>query len=317
MYENPILNRDFADPSIIRADDGWFYAYGTRSYEAGNLTNIQCARSKNLIQWEYLPDALPKKPTWASKTREFWAPFCLHLNQKYLLYFSTELDDGSGMGIGIAVSSTPAGPFVDVGTPLLHGESFTTIDPMVFFDPVSRKNYLYWGSGHAPINVAVMADDCLSLRGFPQAIFKPSTSYQYEALIEGAYVIFHDEWYYLFYSGDNVWEKGRYALMVARSKYPIGPFERLAEATGKADSVILKSNERWDSPGQNSIIIDDMDEIWTVYHAVDMSHRLNDGTSTLRRVMLIDKLIFENGWPKIKNYSPSLSAAAPIFVNTS
>ena len=40
---------------------------------------------------------------------------------------------------------SPAGPFVDMGLPLLLGMGFEYIDPMVFDDPVTGKRLLYWG----------------------------------------------------------------------------------------------------------------------------------------------------------------------------
>ncbi|UOQ73570.1 family 43 glycosylhydrolase [Hymenobacter cellulosilyticus] len=73
-YQNPILNEDFPDPTIIRASDGYYYAYGTQTKYQGQIINMQVARSRDLVQWELLPDALPQKPRWASATQKLWAP---------------------------------------------------------------------------------------------------------------------------------------------------------------------------------------------------------------------------------------------------
>jgi arabinan endo-1,5-alpha-L-arabinosidase len=66
-YRKPVLDRDFPDPDVTRAPNGWYYAYGTESQQAGRLVNIQVARSRDLVRWHYLGDALPKLPSWGNK----------------------------------------------------------------------------------------------------------------------------------------------------------------------------------------------------------------------------------------------------------
>src|SRR5690242_13018396 len=73
-YVNPVLDADFPDPSVIRAPDRFYYAYATQTHRNGQWVNIQTARSADLVHWQYLGDALPVKPSWASKTQDFWAP---------------------------------------------------------------------------------------------------------------------------------------------------------------------------------------------------------------------------------------------------
>src|SRR3954466_15126590 len=73
-YVNPILDHDFPDPAIILAPDGFYYAYATQTCRDDEWTNIQVARSSDLIRWEQLGDALPDKPGWARTTQDFWAP---------------------------------------------------------------------------------------------------------------------------------------------------------------------------------------------------------------------------------------------------
>ena len=49
MYTNPIIDENFPDPTIIRAADGWYYAYGTQTKRAGRIINLQVARSRDLV----------------------------------------------------------------------------------------------------------------------------------------------------------------------------------------------------------------------------------------------------------------------------
>ena len=64
-YVNPVLDADFPDPVVILAPDGYYYAYATQTLREGKWINIQVARSRDLVSWEHLGDALPEKPGWA------------------------------------------------------------------------------------------------------------------------------------------------------------------------------------------------------------------------------------------------------------
>lgn len=313
-YINPVFDRDFPDPTIIRASDGWYYAYATQTIVDNRTMNIQVARSKDLRQWEHLGDALPAKPKWASETQKFWAPHVSQHKDTFYMYYSAEPDTRAGLCLAVATSKSPAGPFTDVGRPLKCGEGFINIDPMAFDDPKTGKRLLYWGSGFQPIKVQEMAEDRISFEPgskpvdliFPNPKAGPE---DYQRLVEGAWVIERNKTYYLFYSGDNCCgDKAHYAVMVARSKSATGPFQTLARATGKPQSVILEQGERWIAPGHNSVIRDAAGQDWTFYHAIDSKNRYIqkiEGDRDVRRVMLMDPVSYRNGWPQIGGGYPS------------
>src|SRR3954468_16293939 len=77
-YVNPVLDADFPDPAVILAPDGFYYAYATQTLRDEQWINIQVARSKDLVHWDHLGDALPEKPSWARQIQDFWAPFVLY-----------------------------------------------------------------------------------------------------------------------------------------------------------------------------------------------------------------------------------------------
>ena len=62
-YQNPVLNRDFPDPTVIAAPDGWYYAYATETMINAQPYNIQVARSEDLVHWMWESDALPAEPS--------------------------------------------------------------------------------------------------------------------------------------------------------------------------------------------------------------------------------------------------------------
>jgi len=102
--------------------------------------------------------------------------------------------------------------------------------------------------------------------------------------------------------------------MVARSRSATGKFETLAQATGKGNSVILEKNAEWLAPGHNSVIRDDDGNDWIFYHAINTKKRnvLRDeaigGDRDVRRVMLIDRLVYKNGWVYATGGTPTLAS---------
>lgn len=312
-FKNPVLDHDFADPMVLRASDGWYYAYATQTPKDGRTLNIQVARSQDLVTWEDLGDALPVKPNWAQKTQNLWAPHVLEDRGTYFMYYSAEPDTRDGLALAVATSSSPAGPFTDKGSPLQKGPGFVNIDPMPFDDPKTGKKLLYWGSGFQPIKVQELAPDRLGFaRGSKPLDILPPSKAPYENLVEGAWVILREGWYYLLYSGDDCCgAKPHYAVLVARSRSATGPFEKLAAVAKRPDSTILVQNERWLGPGHNAVVTDPTGQDWIVYHAIDATNRQIPGTKDVRRPLLIDRLDYEGGWPRVAPGAPS-TASQPV-----
>lgn len=308
-YVNPILDEDFPDPAVIHAPDGYYYAYGTQTLRDGHWINIQVARSADLIRWEQLGDALPEKPVWAQHTQDFWAPSVIFDGSTYFIYYSATPDachhHERAHALAVATSSSPAGPFTDMGTPLLLGVGFEYIDPMAFDDPVTGKHLLYWGSGFQPIKVQELAADRMSFvpDSVPIDLIWPNgKNGSFPRLVEASWVIRHDEHYYLFYSGDNCCgPDAHYGVMVARSESATGPFETLEQAKGVPHSLMLFKSERWLAPGHNCIVTDKAGEVWIIYHAIDVNRprqRQEDEINS-RRILLIDRIQWKDGWPYV------------------
>jgi len=311
-YQNPVLAADFPDPSVLLAPDGYYYAYATQTKRHRQVLNFQVARSRNLVEWEHLGEALPEKPAWAATTQRFWAPdVSHHPDGRYLLYYSAQPNDpADGLCLGVAVAQYPAGPFVDSGAPLLAGDpGFENIDPMRFVEPGTGRQLLFWGSGFGPLRVRELAPDGLGFAPGSEAttIVVPrlaADSAAYGHLIEGSWVHYRAGWYYLFYSGDNCCgPDARYAVLVARARQATGPYETLAQATD-TDGTILVENARWLAPGHNCLVTDAAGQDWLLYHAIDRQQptfdALNAEQGYSRRVMLLDKVTYDaGGWPHV------------------
>lgn len=312
-YANPVIGTDFADPTVLRATDDWYYAYSTEQLTVERMANIQAARSRDLVHWELLPDALPKKPAWAATTRDFWAPGAIEAGGRTYLYFAALHDSRLGMCLGVAVADAPSGPFTPEPKPLrCDGGGFVNIDPMPFDDPATGTPYLYWGSAGSPILVQALAADRVSFApdSDPIEVLSPDADAPYEELVEAPWVVEREGSYYLFYSGDLCCDpyEPEYAVMVARSTSPTGPFERRS-----GNHVLLEASDRWLGPGHNAIVTDAAGGDWIVYHAIDPAQRFQPAIDAVRRPMLIDRLVWAGGWPEMAEEAPTTSPQrAPV-----
>jgi arabinan endo-1,5-alpha-L-arabinosidase len=320
-YSNPVLNQNFADPTVTVAPDGSFYVYGTQTMIEGRSYNIQVARSTDLVDWTWLGDAFPEGVEWAAKGRDYWAPHVLYDadEETYFMYFSAHNDAKKGKCLAVATSNDPLGPFESTGDPLLCGNGYINIDPMAFDDPVTGKRLLYWGSGGQPIRVQELTENRLAfLPGTqPVPVIFPGPDAGYRNLIEGAWVRYRDGFYYIFYSGDNCCgNRANYAVMVARASDPFGPFERRGETDSAGGSVILEANSTWNAPGHNSLVQDSNGDDWIFYHAIErVQPRLSTGIPGVywsRRVLLMDRIRYIAGWPTISGRQPSSVAEVPV-----
>jgi arabinan endo-1,5-alpha-L-arabinosidase len=232
------------------------------------------------------------------------------------MYFSAKpdaarTDSTRGLCLAVATSDRPEGPFTDMGHPLQCGPGFVNIDPMQLDDPTTGQPLLYWGSGFGPIKVQPLAADRVSFapNTSPIPLIQPlRDSARYERLVEGTWVIYRAPWFYLFYSGDACCGRGaHYAVLVARSRSATGPFERLGDATGRPRSSIVESTPSWFAPGHNSVIRDANGDDWMFYHAIDPRNAkgLAAHESNTRRVMLLDRIVYRDGWPQLAEGGPS------------
>jgi arabinan endo-1,5-alpha-L-arabinosidase len=184
---------------------------------------------------------------------------------------------------------------------------------MAYDDPTTGKKLLYWGSGFGPIKVQELGPDRISFASgsSPIDLIQPVKSEdpaEYQRLIEGAWVLKRDGWYYMFYSGDNCCgPKAHYATLIARSRSATGPFETLAAATGAPSSVLLERRGNWVAPGHNSVAEDRSGDHWILYHAVDSRRPRSKPTDDVntRRVMLLDRLVWREGWPRLATGGPT------------
>lgn len=283
-FTNPVINRDFPDPDILRAGD-MYYAYATNS----NGVNIQAARSADLVHWETLPDALPRLPAWAAQDFGFaWAPEVTTFDgEQYVMYHVARFQ--GVQCIGVAVSATSQGPFEPVGDgPLIcQVEQGGSIDPAVFFD--DGAPYLLWKNDGNAINeqtwiyLQSLAPDGLSLLGEPVPLLARDQPWE-GRLIEAPTLWKHDGRYVLFYSA-NDYASSNYAVGYAAADALLGPY------TKPPGNRVLKTDivEGLVGPGGQDIVGWPDGSEWMLYH----------GWIPEGRAMFLAPLVWEDGVPAV------------------
>ncbi len=323
-YNNPVYAPVFADPAVIR-HEGTYYAYATEDYgewkkDDDPLNNISMVvsvpilKSDDLIKWYYAGPAFrgAAKPSWGTAGANVWAPDVVKIGEKFVMYYSLSTWGDPDPGIGIAVADHPAGPWTDRGklfTSLEIGVN-NSIDPAVFYG--DNKLYMIWGSFRGLYGIELTSDG-LGLKDGLEAAknnkvhiagLDTSTSWNGDTY-EGAYVITKDGYYYMFVSSGTCCEgyNSTYNVRVARSQNPLGPYidhnGADMRATNKG-SVVVKGGADFVGVGHNSIAADDGGNMFMLYHGFDRKLSSDKYGVTNRRSLLIDKLIWNDGWPEVE-----------------
>ena len=293
VYRNPVINYSLPDPTVIKADDGYFYLYATE-----DIRNLPIHRSKNLVDWEYVGTAFTERtrPTF-EEGGGLWAPDINKIGDKYVLYYSMSRWGGEWTcGIGCATADKPEGPFTD------HGKMFRSneinvqncIDPFYIED--GGKKYLFWGS-FSGIYGAELSEDGLSLKEGAPLQQVAGTAY------EGTYIHKKDGHYYFFASIGTCCEglNSTYTTVVGRSENLFGPYvdKNGGRMLDNKHEVLIHKNNSFVGAGHNSeIVSDNAGNDWFFYHAV--STKQPDG-----RVLMMDKIEWKDGWPSVEGSSPS------------
>jgi arabinan endo-1,5-alpha-L-arabinosidase len=323
-YQNPVSRTfadTYADPSVIRGADGWWWAYGTTDpLREGESTRhvIPMAKSRNLVDWTYVGDAFTEAtlPSWADTSRgaALWAPDVEFVDGRYRMYYvvteTTVTGEPNDNAIGMATSSSPGGPWTDSGAPVVGprrggggepGNFLWTFDPEVVTDPADGSEHIFYGSyyggiWHARLNAAGTQAES----GAVQVAI--------DNKFEGAYVTRRGGYWYLFASTANccAGPTTGYSVQVGRSTSLTGPFldkegVPLTASRAGGTPTLYQNGNAWIGAGHNTLATDDAGQDWILYHAIDRADPYLTGTAGINeRPMLIDRLDWVNGWPQVR-----------------
>ena len=206
-----------ADPEVRQMPDGRVYVYGSRD-EPGNAW---CSRSYNVLsssdlvnwnveQFSFATDEPGKQVDYTD--RILYAPDCIYHDGKYYLYYCLA---GGGDDEGVAVSSSPYGPFKN-GKVM---EGAKGIDPSVFIDDDGQA-YLYWGQGYA--KGAKLSKDIFSIE---VSVHDSLLTYETHFFNEGSSVRKRNGIYYFVYGSHSQHGESNCATLdYATSTSPLGPY---------------------------------------------------------------------------------------------
>ncbi len=315
-YDNAVsdsFSDTFADPSVIRGRDGWWYAYATSDpLKAGDQPGaMHMARTRDWSSWEYLGTVFDagNRPSWATPNAGLWAPDIRYVAGRYVLYFTvtdTTLNPGGDSAIGVATAPTPAGPWTATGAPAVPprpapgGGFLWTFDPAGFTDAAGQR-YLYYGSYFGGLWVTRMSADGLTPVG-------TATQVAVDNRYEGSYVVRHGDFYYLMGSAANccAGPTTGYSVFAGRSRSPLGPFVD-AEGTSLLTSrvggttVLTQNGNRFVGAGHHAVVTDAEGRDFIGYHAIDRTNPWLTTTFGInRRPMLLDRLDWVDGWPRTR-----------------
>jgi len=304
QYSNPVIDESLPDPTVIKAADGYYYLYATE-----NIPNVPIYRSDNLVDWRRVGTAFTDntRPQMVPNGR-IWAPDINYINGKYVMYYSKSTWGGEWeCGIGVATADRPQGPFTDVGKLFISSEIGVqnSIDPF-YIEEEDGSKYLFWGSFRGIYGIQ-LSDDGLSLKPGAEKVQIAGT------LTEGTYIYKKGGYYYLFGSAGTCCEglNSTYRVVVARSENLMGPYVNKTGRPALENNfmLVLQKSNKVVGPGHNSEIVqDDAGQYWMLYHGFDAADPEGG------RKVYLDQIIWDkDGWPTIRNRTPSVTANAPLF----
>ena len=314
-YRNPILPDYHADPEILYSNlTKKYYIYSTTDgYPGWGGWTFNVFSSTDLINWTDEGQVLDVKSDQVKWARgNAWAPAAIEVKQKdgsykYYLYFSA--DAGNRKEIGVAVSDSPTGPFVDAGAPIVsdspvgHGQQ---IDVDVFQDPKSKKYYLYWGNGY--MAGAEMTSDLMGIKKETIQVMTPEGgSLQTWKFREAPYVFYRKGTYYFLWSVDDTGSPN-YHVCYGTAKSPLGPIQVAKDPT------ILKQVPELEIYGtaHNSVLqIPGKDEWYIVYHRINKHFIDRDKGPGVHREVCIDRMTFDKKG-NIIPVTPTLNGPEPL-----
>jgi GH43 family beta-xylosidase len=274
-YRNPVHPGYFADPFVMRVDEG-YVAIGTGGVVDGRAFEV--LTSPDLVSWSSAGGALVLPDV---EGTDYWAPEVAELEGRYHLFYSVGTGD-AGHHLRVAVADDPTGPYVDQGVDLTPDERFA-IDPSPFRAPDGQwylsfaRDVLVGERVGTMLAVARRAPTLDRLVGEPVDVLRPTADWQiYQRdramygsrydwhTLEGPFVVHRGGRYWCFYSAGS-WLEPSYAVGWAVSDHPLGPWS----SPENAEPLMRTVPDHVIGPGHNSITTTPGGADVVVYHAWD------------------------------------------------
>jgi beta-xylosidase len=286
---NPLVRDCYtADPAPMVASDGRLYVYcghdecfedkpGYEGKYGFNITEWLCYSTEDMVTWT--DHGVIMEPTdFSWSIGEAWASQVMEYEGKYYFFVSTQCGDPNCKAVGVAVSDTPTGPFVDaIGRPLITDDMtdngprgwWNDFDPTIMVDDDGTP-WLCWGNGTCFL--APLKHNLIELDG-------PITVLPMENYVEGPWLYKRGEHYYNVYASmGNMLETISYAMAPSVE----GPWTFAGELLG----------EQKDSFTTHPGIIDYKGKSYLFYHGTSLSLD-GYGPATGRRSICFTEIYYD------------------------
>ena len=258
------------DPSTILECDGRYYVYFTGD-------GIGIHSSADGITWVYEGQVFNSPPSWTTSTITgfdgfFWAPDIVEVDGRYYLYYSVSTWGSRRSAIGLAINTTlnpddPEYQWVDQGLIVqsYHTSNFNAIDPSV----------LLTESGQLWMAFASYCDGIFMIRlnrstGKRISSNSTMTHLAYKDMIEGAALIEHDDWYYLFVNWGGCCDgvDSTYEIRVGRSQSITGPYYDRdgVRMTSGGGTFFMEGSGNVIGPGHFSLFPQDHGDYFAIHY---------------------------------------------------
>jgi len=316
---NPVPVK-FGDPFILHASDGKYYMYGTSLSDG-----FEAFVSDDLTKWTPCGQVYKGGTSKQWNVDCFWAPEVYERDGKYYLFYSANGRENPGkeaenFKIGVAVASSPKGPFKDLYNRPVFDPGYPIIDANVYFDDKNNKCYLYYSRCcyKHPVDSEIarkmkvegvyddieeswvygveLKSDFSGVIGEPKLLLSPPTAMsdkqaEWESRsvtshevnrrwTEGSYLFEKNGTYYIMYSA-NSYQGAHYAVGYATSKSPLGPFVKASNNPVSQEN--RSKGGKVIGTGHNMVLTLPDGTMLCVYHG-----RMTSNPDV--RVVLIDKM---------------------------
>lgn len=297
------------DPAIFKDPDRKLYY--TYSSEGG------IRRSKDLISWEYIGNAVTDIPEKSKKWNQSdaigaLAPDIIKVGDEYRLYSAAgTMPYGSHRSsLYLLVGASPEGPFTprDAVVNSSNEDNLNAIDANPVIEEETGEHYLIYGSFWGGIFALHLnpRNGLAYEEGFGTCIARrPKWA---DCAIEGPYVKYNPDtgYYYLFVSYGSL--KSDYNIRVGRSKCITGPYldpngrdmRDVDDFKNEVGFMIacgyrFDDSQGWMAPGHNSVLHDDDGSWYLVHHARPYQfEEINEYKMQVRKMLWT-----ADGWPVV------------------
>lgn len=308
--------RNVHDPSIIKVGNT-YYSYSTDvAFGAEIRPGIQIRKSTDLIEWTFMGWVFDQLPVQGSQFIEnnggepfgaLWAPYIMKSGSEYRLYYSLSSPVPRLSVIGLAIASSPLGPWTEKGLVVTSKADATiqtnAIDPTVIVDQ-SGNHRMYYGSAWDGIyTLPLNPVTGLALNGGDKGVRVAQRGFTGSTIngnIEGPEIIYNAEFnkYYLFIAYD--WLQTKYNVRVGRADAPEGPFtdfdgNDLNTEMDNSPMILapykFNGHSGWQGVSHCAVFKDDGNQYY-------MAHQGRPGENSYFMNMHVRKMFWtEDGWP--------------------